>query len=356
MIQNQQEQIEQQTQKLEAEKERCNQELQKKKTDFLTFNQDQMIKIVDNQKKIAVKISKKIRCSNLQSRALRQGYGTDALGNVDNADDGDRTKRRRRKVIVLQQKRGMSLDLTLQESAELKNLGLTFDKWQVQSPVTSTQSAKHKKIILRRVDKPGEDSFEEAPFKAKSSKTQGQQNATNPEDELARSIMRKRMQQQQMQRQALSISPDTVTMNMQRSAVGQRTYQFEDSKGALSPINMSGILSPTNMFEWKGATGTNTNNDLDSVLDKMSGNTNVKMINNQDKQRQQTGLKIEANMRGATQDHQQPLTTKILKRGEMINFPVSPAATSLGQKSQIEAANQQSNNNIGSKGKQSSAG
>ncbi len=72
-----------------------------------------MIKIVDNQKKIAVKVSKKIRCSNLQSRALRQGYGTDALGNVDNADDGDHTKRKRRKVIVLQQKRGTSLDLTL---------------------------------------------------------------------------------------------------------------------------------------------------------------------------------------------------------------------------------------------------
>ena len=46
---------------------------------------------------------------------------------------------------------------------------------------------------------------------------------------------------------------------------------------------MSGILSPTNMFEWKGVAGTNTNNDLDSVLDKMSGNTNVKMMNNQDK-------------------------------------------------------------------------
>ena len=65
-----------------------------------------------------------MRCSELTSQGLRQGFGTEALGNVDNPGDGDRTKRRRRQVIVLRQKRGQSLDLTLQESTELKNLGL----------------------------------------------------------------------------------------------------------------------------------------------------------------------------------------------------------------------------------------
>ena len=66
--------------------------------------------------------------------------------------------------------------------------------------------------------------------------------------------------------------------------MNQRTFGFDDSKGALSPINMSGIMSPSNMFEQQEK-NTNTNHDLDSVLDKMSGNTNIMMQkknNNQD--------------------------------------------------------------------------
>ena len=57
--------------------------------------------------------------------------GTCIHGDEDRSQDGSDTRRQRRKVIVLKQKRGTSLDLTLQESSELKNLGLTFEKWQV---------------------------------------------------------------------------------------------------------------------------------------------------------------------------------------------------------------------------------
>lgn len=163
-IRDQFDMIEQQTAKLKFEKQKCNEDLTNRKSDFLNLNKEQMVKLVENQKKLAIRTTKKIRCSDLQSKALAKGYGTDALGNVDNQEDGDRTKRKRRKVIVLRQNRGQSLDLTLQTSTELQNLGLTFQKWQVQSPVTSTQSSKRKKIILRRVDRQGEDSFENDPF------------------------------------------------------------------------------------------------------------------------------------------------------------------------------------------------
>jgi len=56
---------------------------------------------------------------------------------------------------VLKQKRGQSLDLTLQTSSELKNLGLSFCKFKVSSPLNSTNSSKAKKIILRQLDHPG---------------------------------------------------------------------------------------------------------------------------------------------------------------------------------------------------------
>lgn len=59
----------------------------------------------------------------------------------------------------------MSLDLTIKDSVELKNLGLTFEKWQVQSPVTSTQSSKNKKIILKKIERDSDgniiDGFDE---------------------------------------------------------------------------------------------------------------------------------------------------------------------------------------------------
>ena len=60
-----------------------------------------------------MKLIRRKKCNNLQSDGLRDGYGTMSLGNVDNPGDGEETKRRRRKVIVLRQKRGTSLDLTL---------------------------------------------------------------------------------------------------------------------------------------------------------------------------------------------------------------------------------------------------
>ena len=62
---------------------------------------------------------------------------------------------------MLKQKKGVSLDVTLNSSTELKNLGLTFTKWQVPSPASSTKSSKNKKIILRRVTKDGEEVMSE---------------------------------------------------------------------------------------------------------------------------------------------------------------------------------------------------
>ena len=70
--------------------------------------------MVDQKKRDAVQLARRERCSELQSEGLRKGFGTEALGNIDNVGDGDKTKRRRRKVIVLRQRRGMSLDMTLQ--------------------------------------------------------------------------------------------------------------------------------------------------------------------------------------------------------------------------------------------------
>ena len=142
--------------------------------------------------------------TDLQSRALGIGVGTQALGNIDNHQDGERTKRRRRKVIVLRQKRGTSLDLTLQESKELSNLGMKFEKWQITSPVTSTQSSKGKKIILRRIDRPGEDSLVDD-FDCGKSRASKKR---NPEEELARSIMKKRQDARN-----LRISPSQISQS-----------------------------------------------------------------------------------------------------------------------------------------------
>ena len=74
----------------------------------------------------AVKQIRRKKTNKLQNNGLRDGYGTMSLGNIDNPGDGEETKRRRRKVIVLRQKRGTSLDLCLQQSTELRNLGLSF--------------------------------------------------------------------------------------------------------------------------------------------------------------------------------------------------------------------------------------
>jgi len=61
----------------------------------------QLRKLAEEQKKKAIKRIRKIECIDVQSRALKLGVGTQAQGNIDNAHDGDKTRRRRRKVIVL---------------------------------------------------------------------------------------------------------------------------------------------------------------------------------------------------------------------------------------------------------------
>ncbi len=50
--------------------------------------------------------------------------GTMELGSVDRVMDGESTRRRRRKVIVIEVNKGDSLDSALVQSAELRKLGL----------------------------------------------------------------------------------------------------------------------------------------------------------------------------------------------------------------------------------------
>ena len=76
------------------------------------------------------------------------------LGSKDREDDTLSTKRRRRKIIVLKQRQGRSLDLTIKESVALQNLGLKFK--ELKSPkadeILSTKSTKKRTIFLKRID------------------------------------------------------------------------------------------------------------------------------------------------------------------------------------------------------------
>ena len=93
------------------------------------------------------------------------------------------------------------------------------------------------------------------------------------------------------------MSPNTM-LNQKHNVQG-RISGFDDSNTALSPINMS-VISPTNMFD-RGvpAMMNNSNQDLDSVLDKMSQSTNhvrsSKLTSKLNKDTIKLGLKIEAN-------------------------------------------------------------
>ena len=93
------------------------------------------------------------------------------------------------------------------------------------------------------------------------------------------------------------MSPNTM-LNQKHNVQG-RISGFDDSNTALSPINMS-VISPTNMFD-RGvpAMMNNSNQDLDSVLDKMSQSTNhvrsSKLTSKLTKDTVKLGLKIEAN-------------------------------------------------------------
>ena len=93
------------------------------------------------------------------------------------------------------------------------------------------------------------------------------------------------------------MSPNTM-LNQKHNIQG-RISGFDDSNTALSPINMS-VISPTNMFD-RGvpAMMNNSNQDLDSVLDKMSQSTNhvrsSKLTSKLNKDTIKLGLKIEAN-------------------------------------------------------------
>lgn len=55
--------------------------------------------------------------------------GTVELGSVDEGHDGESTRRRRRKVIVVKVNKGDSLDAALIQSTELKKLGLSFQRF-----------------------------------------------------------------------------------------------------------------------------------------------------------------------------------------------------------------------------------
>ena len=60
-----------------------------------------MTKIVENQKRKAIRATKRQRFIEIKEQGLRQGIGTEAMGNVDNSKDGESTRRRRRSIIVL---------------------------------------------------------------------------------------------------------------------------------------------------------------------------------------------------------------------------------------------------------------
>ena len=90
------------------------------------------------------------------------------------------------------------------------------------------------------------------------------------------------------------MSPNTM-LNQKHNVQG-RISGFDDSNTALSPINMS-VLSPTGMFE-RGVPAmmmNNSNQDLDSVLDKMSQSTNPVRSSKHNNDGKKLGLKIEAN-------------------------------------------------------------
>ena len=92
------------------------------------------------------------------------------------------------------------------------------------------------------------------------------------------------------------MSPNTM-LNQKHNVQG-RISGFDDSNTVLSPINMS-VISPTNMFD-RGvpAMMNNSNQDLDSVLDKMSQSTNhvrSSKLNSKLTKDVKLGLKIESN-------------------------------------------------------------
>ena len=105
-------------------------------------------------------------------------------------------------------------------------------------------------------------------------------NKNRADTELARSIMRKKLENQQ--RQAFSMSPNTMLDNKQKrhpNHPGLMSPSFDDSKDALSPINIS-VISPTNnLILGQGSGGmmqiVDRNQDLESVLDKMSQSTTL---------------------------------------------------------------------------------
>ena len=55
-------------------------------------------------------------------------------------------------MIVLKQKRGASLSLTLKSGTELEKLGMSFEKFVLPSAKQEIVSPKNRTIILRKVE------------------------------------------------------------------------------------------------------------------------------------------------------------------------------------------------------------
>lgn len=87
-----------------------------------------MQKLVDETKKAETEVSELRRQKEFISRQIEEAkmQGTLELGDIDRDRDGLSTIRRRRQVIVLQQRRGSSLCETLKNSEVLKKLGMSF--------------------------------------------------------------------------------------------------------------------------------------------------------------------------------------------------------------------------------------
>jgi hypothetical protein len=75
--------------------------------------------------------------------------GTIILGAVDLPDDTERTKTKRRKIIVIKQRRGESLKHSIATNPVLENLGMSFEKFKALSPLSELPSPKNRTIILR---------------------------------------------------------------------------------------------------------------------------------------------------------------------------------------------------------------
>lgn len=107
------------------------------------------VQVATFSKEIKTNKLRRSKRERIMSEADTKNFGTVNLGNVDKFHDGEETRRDRRQIIVIKQKRGDSLDLTLRSDKVLESLGMSFDKFVVPSPTHVIASPKNQTIILK---------------------------------------------------------------------------------------------------------------------------------------------------------------------------------------------------------------